>query len=144
MERSNNNWFRPNSSKGLFGPNKERALNGGSSDPIKTPQVLEGGDGAANISWDYSLGYNATVTLSGLPGARTLDAPTNVSAGDYGTLIVVQDALGSKTLTLPGSFKVVNDGGGAIALTSDPNAIDVISWVYDGANFLTSFGLNFT
>lgn len=144
MERSNNNWFRPNSSKGLFGPNKERALNGGSSDPIKTPQVLEGGDGASNISWDYSLGYNATVTLSGLPGARTLDAPTNVSAGDYGTLIVVQDAIGSKTLTLPASFLVVNSGTGAIAIPPAPNSIHVISWVYDGTNFLTSYGLSFT
>ena len=118
------------------------ASNGGST---STFQTLTGGDGVTNITWDYSLGYNAKVTLSGLPAAvRVLDEPTNVSSGDYGTLMVVQDAIGTKTLTLPASFKVVNGGGGAITITATPNAIDVISWVYDGTNFLVSFGLNFT
>jgi len=110
-----------------------------------TPQILTGGDGATNITWDYSNGYNAKVTLSGAPAAvRVLDEPTNVSSGDYGTLMVVQDVVGTKTLTLPASFKVVNGGTGAITITATPNAIDVISWVYDGTNFLVSFGLNFT
>ena len=111
-----------------------------------TFQTLTGGDGVTNISWDYSLGYNAKVTLSGspVPGVRILDTPTNVTNGDYGTLMVVQDAIGAKTLTLPASFKVVNGGTGAITITATPNAIDVISWVYDGTNFLVSFGLNFT
>jgi len=107
-------------------------------------QSLTGGDGVTNISWNYRLGYNAEVILSGVPSARTLDEPTNVSEGDYGTLNVVQDAIGAKTLTLPASFKVVSGGSGAISVTATPNATDVISWVYDGTNFLVSFGLNFT
>ena len=113
-----------------------------------TPQTLEGGDGLAPIAWDYSKGYNAILTLGGSPippdNERILAAPTNVSSGDYGTLMVVQDVVGLKTLTLPASFKVVNGGTGAITITATPNAIDVISWVYDGTNFLVSFGLNFT
>ena len=116
----------------------------GEGSQLSTPQILTGGDGATNITWDYSNGYNAKVTLSGLPAARVLDEPTNVSEGDYGTLIVVQDAIGSKTLTLPASFKVVNSGTGAIAIPPAPNSIHVISWVYDGTNFLTSYGLSFT
>ena len=116
-----------------------------------TFQTLSGGGAVAPIAWDYSLGYNAKVTLSGLDVVpanviRTLAAPTNVSDGDYGTLIVIQDAamIAPRTLVLPASFKVVNGGVGAITITATTNAIDVISWVYDGTNFLVSFGLNFT
>jgi len=117
----------------------------GEGSQLSTPQILTGGDGATNITWDYSNGYNAKVTLSGLPAAvRVLDEPTNVSSGDYGTLMVVQDAIGTKTLTLPASFKVVSGGGGAIAVSAAPNSKDVISWFYDGTDFLVSFGLNFT
>ena len=117
------------------------ASTGGST---STFQTLTGGDGVTNISWDYSLGYNAKVTLSGVPGARILDTPTNVTNGDYGTLKINTGTLPGMSLTLPASFKVVNGGTGAITITATPNAIDVISWVYDGTNFLVSFGLNFT
>jgi len=109
-------------------------------------QTLSGGDGVTNISWDYSLGHNARVTLSGIPiptANRVLDTPTNVSNGDYGTL-VIDSGLLPYTLVLPASFKVVNGGGGVIVLSPPPNLIDVVSWVYDGTNFLVSFGLNFT
>lgn len=116
----------------------------GSGGASPTIQTLTGGDGATNISWDYSLGYNAKVTFSGLPGVRTLDTPTNVSNGDYGTLIIDNGGFPGMSLVIPASFKVVNGGAGAISITGTANAIDVISWVYDGTNFLVSFGLNFT
>ena len=114
-----------------------------------TPQILTGGDAVAPIAWDYSLGYNALLTLDGLGLApdliRTLATPTNVSSGDYGTLVVYQGTPpGGRTLVLPASFKVVNGGTGAITITATAGAVDVISWVYDGTNFLVSFGLNFT
>ncbi len=116
----------------------------GSSGPSPTIQTLTGGNGATNISWDYSLGYNAKVTFSGVPGVRTLDTPTNVSNGDYGTLIIDNGGFAGMSLVVPASFKVVNGGAGAISISGTANAIDVISWVYDGTNFLVSFGLNFT
>ena len=96
---------------------------------------------AANISWDYSLGYNAEATLT---ASRILSEPTNVSDGDYGTLVIIQDGVGGHTLTLPASFKVVNGGGGAITLSTDPNAIDSISWVKKGSDFIVTLGLNFS
>jgi hypothetical protein len=104
---------------------------------IKTFQTLVD---AANISWDYSLGYNADVTLT---ASRILDEPTNTADGDYGTLVIVQDGVGSHALTLPASFKVVNGGSGAIALSTAPGAIDSISWVKRGADFLVTVGVNF-
>ncbi len=117
---------------------------GGGGGASPTIQTLTGGDGATNISWDYSLGYNAKVTFSGFPGVRTLDTPTNVSNGDYGTLIIDNGGFPGMSLVVPASFKVVNGGAGAISISGTANAIDVISWVYDGTNFLVSFGLNFT
>ena len=92
------------------------------------------------ITWNYLSGYNAEVTLT---GNRILSEPTNVVDGDYGTLIIVQDGVGSHTLTLPASFKVVNGGAGAITLSTAPGSIDSISWVKIGGDFLVTLGLNF-
>ena len=92
------------------------------------------------LVWDYSLGYNAEVTIG---VNSTLAEPTNVEDGDYGTLVVIQGPVGGKTLTLPPSFKVVNGGAGAITLSTAANAVDSISWVKRGADFLVSVGLNF-
>jgi hypothetical protein len=104
------------------------------------PKVFQTLTDAANISWDYALGYNAEVTLT---ASRILDAPTNTEDGDYGTLVIIQDGVGSHTLTLPASFKVVNGGAGAITLSTAANSIDTISWVKKGSDFLVSVGLNF-
>jgi hypothetical protein len=97
--------------------------------------------GSVAVAWDYSLGYNAQITMS---FDRTLLEPTNVNDGDYGTLVITQDGVGGHTLTLPASFKVVNGGGGAITLSSAPNSVDSISWVKKGSDFLVTLGLNFT
>tara|TARA_S200002703_G_scaffold83865_1_gene72263 strand:- start:1952 stop:2422 length:471 start_codon:yes stop_codon:yes gene_type:complete len=97
--------------------------------------------GSVLVSWDYSLGYNAEITMS---LDRTLAEPTNVNDGDYGTLVITQDAVGGWNLTLPASFKVVNGGGGAITLSTAPNSVDTISWVKKGSDFLVTLGLNFT
>jgi hypothetical protein len=94
----------------------------------------------ATITWDYALGYNAEVTLA---GNRTLAEPTNAASGDYGTLVITQDGTGSRTLTLPASFKVVNGGTGAITLSTAAASVDSISWVKKGSIFLVSLGLNF-
>tara|TARA_R110000868_G_scaffold31451_4_gene115335 strand:- start:322 stop:792 length:471 start_codon:yes stop_codon:yes gene_type:complete len=113
---------------------KSNLISGGQ---IKAFQTLTD---AANIAWDYALGYNAEVALT---ASRILDEPTNVSDGDYGTLVIVQGGAGSHTLTLPASFKVVNGGAGAITLSTAASSIDSISWVYRGADFLVTVGVNF-
>lgn len=96
---------------------------------------------AVNISWDYALGYNTEVTLT---ASRVLSEPTNTEDGDYGTLVVIQDGVGSHTLTLPASFKIVNGGAGAITLSTAASSIDSISWVKKGNDFLVTLGLNFS
>ena len=105
--------------------------------PIKAWLVLTD---QATITWDYALGYNAEVTLA---GNRALAEPTNTEDGDYGTLVITQDITGSRTLTLPASFKVVNGGAGAITLSTAGGSIDSISWVKKGSDYLVTLGLNF-
>jgi len=94
----------------------------------------------ATITWDTNEGWNASVTLG---GNRTLDM-INMIAGQCYNLVVRQDATGSRTLTLPAGSLVVNGGAAAIALTTTPNARDVLSCYYDGTNHFWSFGLNYT
>lgn len=83
---------------------------------------------------------NARVTLG---GNRTLDITGEVD-GATGLLIVKQDGTGGRTLTLPGSSLVINDGGGAVTLSTDPDAIDILTWYYDGTNFFWTIGATYS
>ena len=96
---------------------------------------------AATITWNYSLSSNAQVTLT---ASRALGVPTNVANGEYGTLKIIQDAVGSHTLTLPAGWKVANDGAGAVTLSGAANSVDFITWVYDGTDFWVTHDPNFT
>ena len=59
-------------------------------------------------------------------------------------MVIVQDVVGGRSITLPASFKVVNSGVGAIILSSAPGSIDSISWVKRGADFLVTVGVDFS
>ena len=70
---------------------------------------------------------------------------TNMQNGDYGTLIVHQDATGSRTLTFNfGSNYVVNGGGGQATLTTDAGATDILSFTYNGTAFYWTVGNDYT
>jgi len=94
----------------------------------------------ATISWDYSLGANAVVTLG---GNRALSI-TNISDGDYGTIIIIQDGAGNRTLSLPATSKVINGGGGSILLTSTASAQDILSFVYKASTFYWTAGYDYS
>lgn len=82
---------------------------------------------------------NATVTLG---GNRTL-AISGAANGMTGILIVKQDATGSRTLALPAGSLVVDGGSGAVTLSTAANAVDLLTWTYDGTNYLWTHGTNF-
>lgn len=82
---------------------------------------------------------NTTVTLA---GNRTL-AISGAANGMTGAIIVKQDATGSRTLALPAGSIVIDGGSGTITLTTAASAIDVLAWVYDGTNYIWSYGTNF-
>ncbi len=60
-------------------------------------------------------------------------------------LKVFQDGTGGRTLTLGSgcAWKVSGGGGGAIALTPTPGALDVLSVIYDGTNCYANLSKNF-
>jgi hypothetical protein len=78
---------------------------------------------AASIFIDFNLGNNFTVTLG---GNRAMANPANCMAGDNGNIAVRQDAIGSRTLTFGSSWFPL--GGLAGALTTAPNAYDIVSY----------------
>jgi hypothetical protein len=100
------------------------------------PQTLTDG---TTISWDPSLGLNASVTLG---GNRTLSFTTTPTAGAYGTLVVTQDGTGSRTLTLPSTTNKVlgSTSTTTIALSTTAGAKDIVNFYYDGTNCYWNVG----
>ncbi len=104
-----------------------------------TPQVLTD---ASVISWDPSLGLNASVTLG---GDRTLSFSTTPVAGAYGTLVVNQDGTGNRTITLPTINGVANKVLGSVststvALSTAANAKDILNFYFDGTTCYWNIG----
>ena len=87
---------------------------------------------AATIAVDLSLGNNFTVTLA---GNRTLGAPTNVTAGQSGVIVVTQDGTGSRTLAYNTAYKFA--GGTAPTLTTTASAVDVLAYYVESASRIT-------
>ena len=79
---------------------------------------------AANIAYDMDDGNNATVTLG---GNRTLDNPSNITVGQSGSIFIVQDGTGSRTLSYGSAFDFA--GGTAPTLSTGANAVDRIDFV---------------
>lgn len=83
----------------------------------------------ANITWDLDDEQSAKVTIA---GNRTLDNPTNLQEGGQYQLIVTQDGVGGRTLAYDTVYKF--PGGTAPTLSTDPGAVDILTFVSDGTN----------
>ena len=93
----------------------------------------------ATISWDTSQGVFAQVTLG---GNRALANPTNLINGCSYILIIKQDSVGSRTLSFGSSYKFPE--GIAPTLSTDPNVVDIITFLSDGTSLYGSFQGNFS
>lgn len=78
----------------------------------------------ATITPDFGANQNFTVTLG---GNRTLANPTNIVAGQTGSIFVVQDATGGRTLSFGSYFKF--PAGTAPTLSSAASAVDRIDYI---------------
>ncbi len=88
---------------------------------------------AATVAVDLSLGNNFTLTLA---GNRTLGAPTNVTAGQSGVIVVTQDGTGSRTLAYNSAYKFA--GGTAPTLTAGVGgAVDVLAYYVESSSRIT-------
>lgn len=61
---------------------------------------------AGTIAWDMSAGTNFKVTIT---ANRIFGAPTNLVEGQEGSLLVIQDATGGRTLTWNAAYKFPNN-----------------------------------
>jgi hypothetical protein len=78
----------------------------------------------ATITPDFATANNYTVTLA---GNRTLANPTNLTAGQSGSIFVVQDGTGSRTLAFGSYWDFV--GGTAPTLSTAAASVDRIDYV---------------
>jgi hypothetical protein len=85
------------------------------------------------------LGNHYKHTFGSQNETFTFTAPSNPC---HMTLILVQDANGSRTVTWPATVKWV--GGTAPTLTTDANGVDVIGLFWDGTNYFAAASLDFS
>jgi len=100
------------------------------------PQALTDG---STISWDPTLGLNASVTLG---GNRILSFSSTPPSGSYGTLVITQDATGGRGITLPSTANKIlgSTSTTTIALSTAGGAKDILNFYYDGTNCFWSIG----
>ena len=77
----------------------------------------------ATTVWDFANGGNAVLEID---QDTTIDLQ-NMEVGNFGHLLVEQDGTGGWNITLPAGALVGYAGAGAITLSADPGAIDVLS-----------------
>jgi hypothetical protein len=78
----------------------------------------------ATITPDFSASCNFSVTLG---GNRTLANPSNLTAGQSGSIFISQDATGSRTLAYGSFYDFI--GGTAPTLSTAASATDRIDYV---------------
>ena len=78
----------------------------------------------ATVTPDMADGNNFSLTLG---GNRTLANPTNLTAGQSGSIFLVQDGTGSRTLAYGSYYDFIS--GTAPTLTTTANAVDRIDYV---------------
>ena len=95
---------------------------------------------AASIAIDFNDGNQFLVTLG---GNRTLAAPSNATAGQTGSIYVIQDGTGGRTLSYNTVYKFVS--GVAPTATSTTSAVDLLIYSARSATTIDAVMLkNFT
>lgn len=81
----------------------------------------------ATIAVDLAAGTNFTITLA---GNRTLGAPSGAKPGMSGTILIKQDATGSRTLAYNTAWKPF---GSTPSLSTAASAVDLLTWIVEDA-----------
>lgn len=79
---------------------------------------------ATSITVNFNTAQNFAVTLA---GNRTLENPSNIVAGQTGSIFVVQDGTGSRTLSYGSAWKFA--GGTAPTLSTAASTTDRLDYV---------------
>lgn len=98
------------------------------------PQLLNSTNSAQTLTYAATVTPNSSagwVQYILLAGAVTFAAPTNPAAGQEVTLIIQQDATGTRVATWNAAYTFP---GGTKTLSTAANAVDMVRMVYDGVN----------
>ena len=87
----------------------------------------------STITPDFALGNNFSLTIG---GNRTLANPTNLTAGQHGTIVITQDGTGGRTLAFGSYWKFA--AGTAPSLTSTAAAVDVLAYYVESSTRITA------
>jgi len=102
----------------LLSPNTDSDLT------ITLPGVVSTLSDGATITPDFSANSTFTVTLG---GNRTIANPTNLIPGQTGSIFIVQDGTGSRTLAWGSYWNFIN--GTAPTLSTNANSVDRVDYV---------------
>jgi len=102
----------------LLSPNTDSDLT------ITLPGVVNTLSDGATITPDFSANSTFTVTLG---GNRTMANPTNLIPGQTGSIFIVQDGTGSRTLAWGSYWNFIN--GTAPTLSTNANSVDRVDYV---------------
>ena len=96
----------------------------------------------STINWDPSQGLNAAITLT---QNSVLSFTTTPPVGSYGTVVLTQDATGTRTISLPTIANVANKVLGStststVALSTAGNSKDILNFYFDGTNCYWNIG----
>ena len=87
----------------------------------------------ATITPNFAAANNFSVTLG---GNRTLANPSNLTAGQSGSIVITQDGTGSRTLAYGTYWKFPS--GTAPTLTTTASAVDVLVYYVESATRITA------
>jgi hypothetical protein len=93
-------------------------------------QTTSQGNTSTSFTPIYSNGIVQRITATANFG---LQAPSGLTAGQSITLVITQDATGSRVMTPNGVYRFAY---GYKTLSTTANAIDMLSIFYDGTNYL--------
>ena len=86
---------------------------------------------ASTITWNAATQSVAKVTLG---ASRTMGLPANPQAGQFISLLIIQDGTGSRTITWNAAYEFAADT--APTLTATANLGDLFTFRYNGAKWL--------
>ena len=89
---------------------------------------------AATITPNFSAGNNYVLTLG---GNRTLANPTNLLAGQAGTIVITQDGTGSRTLAYGSFWKYPGGAANIPSLPTTAGAVDVLGYYVESTTRIT-------
>lgn len=88
---------------------------------------------AATIAIDMNTFINGEVTLA---GNRTLGVPSNAKPGQSGFIRIIQDATGTRTLSILSANNWKSTGGVSAVLSTAAGTIDVLKYIVHTSTFI--------